>query len=455
VTDEITELQQRLSSGALVTDPDVVEGYRRDRADIVPAGTPRAVVRAAGLDDVRATLDWASRHRVPVVPRGAGTGLSGGANAIDGCVVLSLERMRRIREINTEQRYAVVEPGVINADLGRAAAAAGLFYPPDPGSFEICTIGGNLATNAGGMACVKYGVTRESAMGLEIVLAGGAVLHTGSGARKDVAGYDLTSLFIGSEGTLGVITAATLRLRPAPPVPPVAFAATFGSLAAVGEAVDAIAGSGVVPSLLEFVDHVTINAIEDYQRMDLDRSAAGLLIGQSDGAAAERDVEQMMACCTKAGADLVVRSSTADEAAMLLAARRLAGTAVMANGPTVIEDVAVPPGLLRPMLVKIAETSSASGIPIATIAHAGDGNLHPVLLLPDLDPATIQRALDVGRQLCDHARALGGTITGEHGVGVLKRSWLRDQLGDVALSVHHDIKAALDPLNILNPGRAF
>jgi glycolate oxidase len=387
------------------------------------------------------------------VPRGAGTGLSGGANAIDGCVVLSLERMRQIREINTEQRYAVVEPGVINADLGRAAADAGLYYPPDPGSFEICTIGGNLATNAGGMACVKYGVTRESTMGLEIVLASGAVLHTGSGARKDVAGYDLTSLFIGSEGTLGVITAATLRLRPAPPVPPVTFAATFDSLTAMGDAVDAIAACGVVPSMLEFVDNVTINAIEDYQRMDLDRTAAGLLIGRSDSAAADQDVERMMSCC--AGASLVVRSSTAEESAMLLAARRLAGTAVMARGPTVIDDIAVPPGRLRPMLDKITETSRASGIPIATIAHAGDGNLHPVLLLPDLDPATVQRALDVGEQLCAHARALGGTITGEHGVGVLKRSWLHEQLGEVALSVHHDIKSALDPLHILNPGRAF
>jgi glycolate oxidase len=455
MADEITELERLLSPGALVTDPDVVEGYRRDRADIVPAGVPRAVVRATSLDDVRATLTWASEHRVPVVPRGAGTGLSGGANAIDGCVVLSMERMRQIREINTEQRYAVVEPGVINADLGRAAAEVGLYYPPDPGSFEICTIGGNLATNAGGMACVKYGVTRESAMGLEIVLASGAVLRTGSGARKDVAGYDLTSLFIGSEGTLGVITAATLRLRPAPPVPPVTFVATFDSLITMGDAVDAIQACGVVPSLLEFVDNVTINAIEDYRRMDLDRTAAGLLIGRSDSAAAEQDVQQMMACCAKAGANLVVRSSTADESAMLLEARRLAGTAVMANGPTVIEDIAVPPGLLRPMLVKITETSQASGIPIATIAHAGDGNLHPVLLLPDLDPATIQRALDVGEQLCEHARALGGTITGEHGVGVLKRSWLHDQLGEVALSVHRDIKAALDPLNILNPGRAF
>jgi glycolate oxidase len=450
---EITELQRRLSPGALVTDPAVVEGYRRDRADIVPAGVPMAVVRAAGLDDVRTTLGWATEHRVPVVPRGAGTGLSGGANAIDGCVVLSLERMRRIREINTEQRYAVVEPGVINADLGRAAMKAGLYYPPDPGSFEICTIGGNLATNAGGMACVKYGVTRESAMGLEIVLAGGAVLHTGTGASKDVAGYDLTSLFIGSEGTLGVITAATLRLRPVPPVPPVTFAATFDSLTAMGEAVDAIAACGVVPSLLEFVDNVTINAIEDYQRMDLDRTAAGLLIGRSDGAAAEQDVEQMMACCAKAGTNLVVRSSTADESAMLLAARRLAGTAVMAKGPTVIEDVAVPPGLLRPMLVKITETSRASGIPIATIAHAGDGNLHPVLLLPDLDPATVRRALDVGEQLCAHARALGGTITGEHGVGLEKLNPMCVQFSPAERAAFAAVKEAFDPARLLNPGK--
>jgi glycolate oxidase len=214
--DDLSVLDSLLSDGAMVTDIEVMGTYRRDRADIVPAGIPRAVVRAAGLADVSATLSWANRHGIAVVPRGAGTGLSGGANAIDGCIVLSLERLTAIREIDRVGQYAVVEAGVINADLGRAAAAAGLFYPPDPGSFEICSIGGNLATNAGGMRCVKYGVTRDSALSLEVVLADGTVINTGSRTRKNAAGYDLTSLFIGSEGTLGVITAATLRLRPPP-----------------------------------------------------------------------------------------------------------------------------------------------------------------------------------------------------------------------------------------------
>ena len=236
----------QLSPGAVVTDDEVIEGYRRDRAATVPAGRPRAVIRPGTVAEVSRTLRWATENAVPVVPRGAGTGLSGGANAIDGCLVLSLERLTAIREIDAPHQYAVVEAGVLNADLGRAAAAAGMFYPPDPGSFEICTIGGNLATNAGGMRCVKHGVTRDSALGLEVVLADGTVLHTGSGARKDVAGYDLTSLFIGSEGTLGVITSATLRIRPRPPRDPVTFVASFPSLAAIGQAVDAITASGCV-----------------------------------------------------------------------------------------------------------------------------------------------------------------------------------------------------------------
>jgi glycolate oxidase len=298
-----------------------------------------------------------------------------------------------------------------------------MFYPPDPGSFEICTIGGNLATNAGGMRCVKYGVTRDSALGLEVVLADGTVLHTGSGARKDVAGYDLTSLFIGSEGTLGVITSATLRIRPRPPRDPVTFVASFPTLAAIGHAVDAIAASGVVPSMLELIDQATVNAIEDYRRMDLDRGAAGLLIGQADGAAADDEVRRMTRCCEEAGADLVVQATTAEELAEMLAA--------------------------------VQEVSAGSGIPIATVAHAGDGNLHPVLMLPDLSAETVARAMAAGERLCDHARLLGGTVTGEHGVGVLKQAWLRQQLGPASLAVHQAIKTALDPAGILNPGRAF
>jgi len=453
--DDLSVLDGALSDGALVTDIEVMGTYRRDRADIVPAGMPRAVVRAADLADVSATLSWANRHGVPVVPRGAGTGLSGGANAIDGCIVLSLERLTAIREIDRVGQYAVAEAGVINADLGRAAAGAGLFYPPDPGSFEICSVGGNLATNAGGMRCVKYGVTRDSALSLEVVLADGTVINTGSRTRKNVAGYDLTSLFIGSEGTLGVITAATLRLRSAPASGPLTFVASFPTLGAVGDAVAAIQTAGIVPSLLELMDNRTINAVEDYRRLDLDRRSAALLIGQADGPAAEAEADGMIQACTASGADFAIRASDAAESDMLLEARRLAGTALMATGPTVVEDVGVPPGQLRAMLERVEQVSRDSGLPIGTCAHAGDGNLHPAMLLPDLTEKTIARALDAGRRLCDHAVELGGTITGEHGVGVLKRPWLRGQLSAEVLAVHHAIKTALDPRNVLNPGRSF
>lgn len=452
---DIQLLIDRLSPGSVLVDPDLLESYRRDRADLVESGMPAAVVRAGSVKDVSTTLGWANQRSVPVVPRGAGTGLSGGANAIEGCVVLSLERLTSIREINTRQQHAVVEAGVINAELGRAALEVGLFYPPDPGSFEICTIGGNLATNAGGMRCVKYGVTRDSALSLEVVLADGTVLNTGSGALKDVAGYDLTSLFIGSEGTLGVITSATLRLRPAPQTPPVTFVASFPTTEAVARAVNEIQWSGVIPSLLEFVDNATINAIEDYRRMDLDRSSAALLLGQADGDAADKEVALMMDHCHRAGADFVVRSTTSDEAEMLLGARRLAGTAVMAAGPTVIEDVAVPPGELAEMLETIERLSHESGIPVATTGHAGDGNLHPCLRLPSLAPDTIASALHLAEGICEKALSLDGTITGEHGVGVLKRAWLQQQLDPVALAVHRAVKTALDPANILNPGRCF
>ena len=455
MTDALHQLVRSLPPGAVITDAQITGGYRRDRADIVAAGTPRAVIRPATVKDVSLILAWASANRVPVVPRGAGTGMSGGANAIDGCVVLSLEKMTAIREVNPQQQYAIAEAGVLNADLGRAAASVGMFYPPDPGSFEICTIGGNLATNAGGMRCVKYGVTKDSALALEVVLADGTILDTGSASRKDVAGYDLVSLFVGSEGTLGVITSATLRIRPAPRFGPVTFAAAFSSLEALGSSVDTILASGVTPSLLELIDNATINAIEDYRHLDLDRSAAGLLIGQADGPGADDEISLMLASCEQAGAVLAVRATTASESDMLLQARRLAGTAVMAKGPTVVEDVGVPPGQLARMLRAVAEVSRTSGLTIATTAHAGDGNLHPVMLLPDLAPQTTARALAAGEQICIRALELGGTITGEHGVGVLKQGWLRQQIGPAALAVHRAIKAALDPGNILNPGRAF
>src|SRR5258708_13472879 len=321
----------------------------------------------------------------------------------------------------------------MNAGLGRAGGAQGLFYPPDPSSFETCTIGGNLATNAGGMRCLKYGVTRDSVLALEVVLANGSVLNTGSRTTKNVAGYDLNSLFVGSEGTLGVITSATLRLRPAPMFAAVTFVASFRSLPAIGDAVSAIQSSGMAPSLLELIDNLTINAIEDYRRLDLDRTAAGLLIGQADGPSADEDVAQMAKYCEEAGADLVVRASNAVESDMLLEARRLAGTAIMAVGPTVIEDVGVPPGQLPKLLAAIEDISRKGGVRVATTGHAGAGNMHPVLMLPDLDPSTIELAMGVADEICAAARALGGPSTGEHGVPRLKRPWLPDQLDAPAI----------------------
>jgi len=451
----IDELVRDLPSQVLITDPDVMEGYRRDQADLVSAGTPAAVARPVSTEQVSTIMRWAWRHGVTVVPRGAGTGLSGGANAIDGCIVVSLERMTALREIDPVDQVAVVEAGVITADLERAARRKGMFYPPDPGSFEISTIGGNIATNAGGMRCVKYGVTRDSVLGLEVVLADGRVLRTGARSIKNVAGLDLTSLFIGSEGTLGVITAATVRLRPQPATPPAVFVASFPTLPAAGQAVAAIAATAVTPSMLELMDNATINAIEDYRRMDLDRSAAALLVGQADGPDAQIEAERIASVCQDAGADYVVFTQDPDEADGLIAARRLAGTALLDAGPTVIEDIGVPRSRLAEMLAEIEEIGRDAKIRIATVGHAGDGNLHPVLVLDDTDQATRDHALGVAEAICRAALAYGGTVTGEHGVGMLKRDWLAAQLDETAIDVHGRIKAALDPRGLLNPGRAW
>jgi glycolate oxidase len=390
-----------------------------------------------------------------VVPRGAGTGLSGGAAARAGSVVLSLAGMRRIREISADELIAVVEPGVINADLGRAAGEYGLFYPPDPSSFEISTLGGNVATNAGGLRCVKYGVTRDSVLGLEVVLADGRVIQTGGRTVKNVAGYDLTRLFVGSEGTLGVITAATLRLRPKPPMEPVTFVASFPELAGVGDAVSTIMRTGLAPSLLELIDNVSINLIEDHRRMDLDRSSAALLIGQSDSAQADTDVAAMAECCTKAGADVVVVSSDPSESEALLEARRAHHWAVNAKGDVINDDVGVPRDRLAELLIGIAAIGKEYGVLISTVGHAGDGNLHPTFIFPHGDDEARQTAMVAAREVCRLAVRLGGTITGEHGVGSMKREWLAEQFDADTYAAHLLVKNAFDPLGILNPGKAI
>ncbi|MBN6052008.1 FAD-binding protein [Nonomuraea sp. RK-328] len=447
-------LVDALPAGRVVTDPDVADSYARDRTFVEP-GKPLGVVLAATRDDVVTTMRWASEHRVPVVPRGAGTGLAGAATATDGAVVLSLARMTAIRELSPADEIAVVEPGVITADLDRAAREHGLMYAPDPSSYEISTIGGNLATNAGGLRCVKYGVTRDSALGLEVVLADGRILNTGRRTMKGVTGYDLTGLFVGSEGTLGVITSATVRLRRAPAQPPATFAAEFGSLRDAGAAVAAIMAAGCQPSLMELLDRATLEAIDDWRNIGLEAGTNAMLIGQSDASDGQAAVERMEALCVENGASFVAVSSSPQETEELIGVRRMAYEAKERLGACLVEDVCVPRSVLPEMIEGIEAAAARHEVKICTVAHAGDGNLHPVFVFEHglvEPPANVWAAAD---EVFTRALELGGTLTGEHGVGLLKRRWLALEAGPVTQEVQQGIKAVFDPLGILNPGKAI
>jgi glycolate oxidase len=453
--DLLGELRLSVPDAQVITDPDLMESYRRDQTPVVEPGKPLCVVVARSTADVAATLAWAQRHLIPVVPRGGGSSLAGGATATDGCVVLSTARMTEITEVDVGNEIAVTQAGVLNADLDRAAAEHGLMYSPDPSSYEISTIGGNLATNAGGLRCVKYGVTRDSVLGLEVVLAGGRVLRTGRRTMKGVTGYDLTSLFVGSEGTLGVITSATLRLRPRPISYPRTMAAGFPSFAAAARAVTAIIAARVGPSLLELMDRTTLKAIDDWKHTGFGDDVQALLIAQDDSDSADRGAERMRELSVAAGATMAEVSASEAESRQLLELRRLSYPAVERLGAALVEDVCVPRTRLPDMVQRIENAGQRHGVFIATVAHAGDGNLHPVFLfergLPEV-PAPVWAAAD---EIFRAALELGGTLTGEHGVGIIKRRWLADELGAESMAVHQAIKAALDPAGILNPGKAI
>nr|WP_216915181.1 FAD-linked oxidase C-terminal domain-containing protein [Nocardia noduli] len=448
---DLHDLIDLLPDGAVLTDPDLLAGYRHDWARDPGAGTPLAVVRATSTADVGATLRWADEHRVPVVPRGAGSGLSGGATAVDGGIVLSTERMRAIT-VDPVTRTAVVQPGLLNVEVKRAVAEHGLWYPPDPSSFEICSIGGNAATNAGGLCCVKYGVTTDYVLGMEVVLADGTAVRLGGPRLKDSAGLSLTKLFVGSEGTLGVITELTLRLLPAQPRQSTVVA-TFASLTAATEAILAITGM-LRPSMLEFMDSVAINAVEDEMRMGLDRSAAALLVARSDapGEFAAREAELMVAACEKAGASEVFHTEDPDEGEAFTAARRFAIPAVERIGPLLLEDVGVPLPRLGDLITGIAAIARRNDVLVSVIAHAGDGNTHPLIVHDPTDAANTERAHRAFGEIMELAIELGGTITGEHGVGRLKKAWLPAQVGPEVMALTQRVKDALDPHGILNPG---
>lgn len=447
----IDELISALPAGRVITDPATTENYRWDRAYDPDAGTPLAVVRVETTEDVQTTVRFAAQHGIPVVPRGAGSGLSGGSTAVGGGVVLSMERMRQI-SVDPRTRTAEVQPGAFNAEVKAAAAEHGLWYPPDPSSFEICSIGGNIATNAGGLCCVKYGVTTDYVLGLTVVLADGRAVQLGGPRLKDVAGLDLTKLFIGSEGTLGVITEITLRLIPAQR-PPTTLVATFKSLDDSTDAVMSIS-SRMRPSMLEFMDNPTINAVEDVTKMGLDRDAQALLVIQSDEPAeyATKEIELIEELCRQHNADEVFHTADPEEGEAFVEARRMAIPAVEKKGSLLLEDVGVPLPRLGDLVRGIAAIAQNRDILIALIAHAGDGNTHPLLVFDPADEDQKRRAHIAYGEVMDLAIELGGTITGEHGVGRLKRPWLADSIGADALELNQRIKRALDPENLFNPG---
>ncbi|OBI31915.1 FAD-linked oxidase [Mycobacterium sp. E1386] len=449
--DVLAELIAGLPDGIVVTDPTVTEGYRQDRAFDPSAGKPLAVVRPRCTEHVQTVLRWASAHRVPVVTRGAGSGLSGGATALDNGIVLSTEKMRDIT-VDPVTRTAVCQPGLFNAEVKTAAAEHGLWYPPDPSSFEICSIGGNIATNAGGLCCVKYGVTTDYVLGMQVVLADGTAVRLGGPRLKDVAGLSLTKLFVGSEGTLGVVTEVTLRLVPKQNASSIVVAA----FATVEAAVDAVLGvtARLRPSMLEFMDSVAINAVEDTLRMDLDRGAAAMLVAGSDerGGAGSEDAEVIAAVFTENGATEVFSTDDPDEGEAFVAARRFCIPAVEAKGSLLLEDVGVPLPALGRLVTGIARIAAERDLTISVIAHAGDGNTHPLIVYDPADAAMTKRAHLAFGEIMDLAVGLGGTITGEHGVGRLKRPWLAGYLGPEVMDLNRRIKQALDPQGILNPG---
>jgi glycolate oxidase len=450
----LAAIRERLPGLRLLTDPIDRESYRYDETAYLKAGLPAAVALPTSTEEVAELVRLAAEHRVPVVPRGAGTGLSGGAAGIEGALTVAFTVMNRILEIDRDNLVVVTQPGVINAHLKAAVAAEGLFYAPDPASFEMCSIGGNLATNAGGLCCIKYGQTRESVLGLEVVLADGSVIRTGGKNIKDVAGYALTQLLVGSGGTLALITEATLRLRPMPP-PRATLLAFFASLDDAGKAVNAVTAAGLSPVTLELMDRFTIGAVDDMQSLGLDRTAAAMLMIESDlpAVAATDELDRAATACTDSGATDVIRSSDPQEADWLRQGRRSAFPALERLGVARMEDVGVPRARIPEMIRAIERVGERHHVRIGTFGHAGDGNLHPTFVFERDDPRAEEITEAARADLYREAIALGGTITAEHGIGVARRDFLELQRGAGAVAVMRKIKAALDPLGILNPGR--
>jgi glycolate oxidase len=435
-----------------VDEPNTLERLREDKSGQPTDTAPSLLVTPRSVEAVQEVMRVASAHTIPVVPRGGGSGLAGGAIGTDGEIVLDLSALNQILEISVEDRLARVEAGVINASLNAEAQKHGLWFAPDPSSREWSTVGGNIATNAGGLLCAKYGVTRESVLQLKVVLADGRLIDMGHRSVKGVTGLDLCQLMIGSEGTLGVIVEATVKLLPLDSHPVWTLRAEFASAEEAAKACVAITSEGYTPAILELIDDHSHRMISAYLGRDRSDNRAAVVIAQTNGASSDSD-SIAMAKVLERSANRVERVPQGSAAEDLLHERRSMHPAMEAHGMVLIEDVAVPRSRLAEMFAEIRRIEGEYSLTIPTVAHAADGNLHPNFVYEgERVPEHIWRAAD---DLFRSALSLGGTLTGEHGVGLLKRKWLRDELGDDQWQLQRDIKTVFDPQGILNPGKVF
>jgi glycolate oxidase len=451
----LAELRADLPGLRLLTDAADTEAYRWDETEYMHPGHPLGVAFPASTADVATIVRLAAKHVVPLVPRGAGTGVSGGAIAVEGALSIVMTGMAQVLEIDTENLTVSCQPGILNAELGRRVAEHGLFYPPDPASYEVCSIGGNLAENSGGLRCVKYGVTRDYVLGLTVVLADGAVIQTGGKNVKDVMGYDLTRLFVGSEGTLGIITEAILRLIPMP-APKLTMLAFFATVNDAGRAV-ALMTRSLRPATLELMDRETIRSVDAHLRLGLDNEAGAMLMIESDagGQAAELEMAAAERACNESGATSVIRAQDPVEADWLREARRQAHNSLEMKGVVRMEDVGVARSRIPELMDAITEISGSHGVRVGVFGHAGDGNFHPTFVMERDDDRAEEKINAVRYDLFARVLEMGGTVSGEHGTGVAKRQFLEAQRGPDAVRAMRAIKAAMDPLGILNPGKIF
>ncbi|MGY8822468.1 MAG: FAD-binding oxidoreductase [Candidatus Latescibacterota bacterium] len=452
----LAKLAAFLAADQLLTSEEDLSVYAFDGTAMLHQ-RPGCIVLPMSTEQISRVLALANEYGVPVVTRGSGTGLAGGSVPSAGCIVLCLVRLNRIVELDARNLVMVVEPGVLTQKIADEAAAAGLFYPPDPGSIKISTIGGNVANNSGGLRGLKYGVTRDYVMALQIVLADGQILETGTKCVKDVAGFSLRDLFIGSEGCLGVITQITLKLIPQPAAKKTMLA-LFDSMTQAADTVSAIIENKIIPCTLEFLDKVTIECVEDYAKIGLPTDCEAVLLMEVDGHAAQVDeqAEQVMALAKEGGAREVRLAQSAEEALKLASARRTAFSALARLAPTVVlEDVTVPRSELARMVAFINEVGQRHRVKVGTFGHMGDGNLHPTFLCDEREKEEMERVEKAMQEVFDFAIELGGTITGEHGVGLAKKPFLPAQLGAVGMDILRRVKDSFDPKSILNPGKVF